>query len=245
MNGIVLALLLCGLSTAGTLEAVAAGGSVTGHVVITKTMTKKRVTLPAYDMRGVQVETPSPAKSSNSNLAVDELARVVVYLESPGLKSGEPTTATLTQKNRRFDPEIVVVPTGSTVSFPNDDPIFHNVFSLSKAKQFDLGYYPAGQTRSVKFEKPGIVQVYCHLHPDMSAAIVVLSTPFWMRPEKGGEFNFADVPPGAYDLVAWHRSAGFFRRHITVTEGGSTDENFVIPVKDIESSGGAKVGGSQ
>jgi plastocyanin len=232
-------------ATAGTLTALAAGGMVTGHVVITKTMTKKRVTLPAYELRGVPVNTSNSNPSPTSNPSVDELARVIVYLEGPGLKSSSPAVATLAQRKRRFDPEILVVPVGSTVSFPNDDPIFHNVFSLSKVKQFDLGYYPAGQTRTVKFDKPGIVQVYCHIHPDMSAAIVILSTPFWAHPESGGQFNFPNVPPGNYDLVAWHRSAGFFRRHITVTEGATTDENFVIPVKDNDSSVSSHPGGSQ
>jgi plastocyanin len=228
---------------AGAVNGIAAGGSVTGHVVVTKSMTKKRVSLPAYDLRGVAVSSANKPASSNPTL--DELSRVFVYLEGPGLKAAPATTATLTQKNRQFDPEIVVVPAGSIVSFPNEDPIFHNVFSLSKAKEFDLGYYPAGQTRSVKVEKPGIVQVYCHIHPDMSAAIVVLSNVFWMRPQEGGAFNFSSVPAGSYELVAWHRSAGFFRRHITVTEGGSIDENFVIPVKEVDASNPAKPGGGQ
>ena len=149
---------------------------MTGRVVITKVMTKKRVTLPAYDLRGATVNSPAPERTAGGNPAVDELSRVVIYLEAPGLKPAAPTQGTLTQKNRGFEPEIVVIPVGSTVSFPNQDPIFHNVFSLSKVKQFDLGYYPAGETRTVKFDRPGIVQVYCHIHPDMSAAILVLAT---------------------------------------------------------------------
>ncbi len=187
MNRIIASLILFVCATAGGVKALATGGSVSGHVVITKTMTKKRVTLPAYDLRGVPVNTSSQEKTANSDPAIDELSRVIVYLEGSGLKSSaSASTGMLTQKNRQFDPEILVVPVGSTVSFPNEDPIFHNVFSLSKVKQFDLGYYPAGETRTVKFDKPGIVQVYCHIHPDMSAAIVILSNSFWMRAGKRG-----------------------------------------------------------
>lgn len=229
---------------AGSINIFAAGGAISGHVVVTRSMTKKRVTLPAYDMRGVQVNTARPNPPASANTTVDELSRVIVYLDGPGLKTDPPASATLAQKGRHFDPEIVVVPAGSSVSFPNEDPIFHNVFSLSKAKAFDLGYYPAGQTRSVKFEKPGIVQVYCHIHPDMNAAIVVVANSYWTRPQPGGAFDFSSVPPGSYDLVAWHRSAGFFRRRITVAEGASTEETFVIPVKEVEAPGAAKLGGS-
>lgn len=229
---------------AGSINIFAAGGVVSGHVVVTKSMTKRRVTLPAYDLRGVQVNTTHPNPPASPNTTVDELSRVIIYLEGPGLKTATAASATLTQKGRQFDPEIVVVPVGSSVSFPNEDPIFHNVFSLSKAKEFDLGYYPAGQTRSVRFEKPGIVQVYCHIHPDMNAAIVVVANSFWTRPQQGGAFDFSSVPAGSYDLVAWHRSAGFFHRHITVTDGGSTEETFVIPVKEVDAPGAAKLGGS-
>ena len=245
MNEIIALFILCLSGTAGVASAASSGGSITGHVVITKVMTRKRVTLPSYDMRGAAVTSTNPNQAENSDPVIDELSRVILYLEGPGLKSASPIQGVLTQKNRHFDPEIVVVPVGSTVAFPNQDPIFHNVFSLSKVKQFDLGYYPAGQTRSVKFEKAGIVQVFCHIHPDMAAAIVVLPNAFWTRPGKGGSFDFSGVPAGAYDLVAWHRSAGFFRRHITLSDGGKVDESFVIPVKDVDSGVSAKPGRSQ
>lgn len=245
MNEIIALFILCLTGTAGVASAASGGGSVTGHVVITKVMTRKRVSLPSYDLRGVAVNSTNPNKADSSDPAIDELSRVILYLEGPGLKPAVPVEGTLTQKNRHFDPEIVVVQVGSTVAFPNQDPIFHNVFSLSKARQFDLGYYPAGASRSVKFEKPGIVQVFCHIHPDMAAAIVVLPSAFWTRPGAGGVFEFSGVPPGAYDLVAWHRSAGFFRRHITISEGGRVDENFVIPVKDVDSGVSVKPGSAQ
>src|SRR5437667_5024622 len=122
-----------------TLMQNAFAGDINGHILITKTVTKKRVTLPAYPLRDVSL--PFQQKDSFS---FDELSRLAVYLEGPTLDSATPVSAKLIQQNIRFDPEILVIPVGSTVSFPNSDPIFHNVFSLSKLKQFDLGYYPAG-----------------------------------------------------------------------------------------------------
>jgi len=221
---------------ASTVGTAAGEGVITGHVVIAKALTKKRVTLPTYQLRGVTLGAQDAEKREYGEPDADELLRVVVYLEGSGLNPGAPAKATLSQKNRHFDPEIVVVPVGSTVSFPNLDAIFHNVFSLSKVKQFDLGFFPLGETRAVKFDRPGIVQVYCHLHSDMSAAIVVLPTGSWTQPAPNGTFSLSSVPPGAYDLVAWHRSAGFFRRHLTVSSGETAAVDFVIPVRDLDSS---------
>lgn len=207
------------------------GGTITGHVVITKALTKERVTLPVYQLRGVSPDRQKPENRRSGPPGAGELSRVVVYLEGFGLSPGAPVHATLAQKNRQFDPEVVVIPAGSTVSFPNDDPIFHNVFSLSKAKLFDLGYYPKGQTRTVRFDRPGEVQVYCHIHADMSAAILVLPTALWTRPTPEGDFSLKGVPPGNYELVAWHRSAGFFRQRVAIRADETLKVDFMIPVE--------------
>ncbi len=205
---------------------------ITGHVVITEVLTRKRVTLPVYQLRGVSTG-PQPAENRhNDPPGFDELSRVVIYLQGPGLDRGVPVRATLTQKSLRFHPEIAVVPVGSTVSFPNEDPIFHNVFSLSTAKTFDLGYYPKGQTRVVRFDRPGVVQVYCHIHADMSAAILVVPSSWWTRPTADGSFSMKGIPPGSYELVAWHRSAGFFRRRVIISGGQRLRVNFIIPVEE-------------
>jgi hypothetical protein len=218
---------ICAISAAAAARE-SDSASISGHVIVTKRLTKKRVSLPAYQLRGVSVTEHEDPGTETSG--ADEFSRLVIYLEGPGLRPGTPALATLTQKGRHFDPEMLIVASGSTVSFPNADPIFHNVFSLSKAKSFDLGYYPAGQTRTVKFDTPGIVQVYCHLHSDMSAAIVVAPSAWWTRPKPDGTFSLAGIPPGTYELVAWHRSAGFFRRHITIAGGEARTVDFVIPV---------------
>jgi plastocyanin len=227
-------LAVCG--AAATVTAAADQATITGRVVITKALTKKRVTMPSYQLRGASVNAQESEESREGAPNIDELPRVVVYLEGSGLSPGTPAKATLTQRNQRFEPEIVVIPVGSTVSFPNADPIFHNIFSLSKVKQFDLGYYPAGQARTVTFDRPGLVQVYCHLHADMSAAILVLLTASWTRPAPDGSFALPGIPPGTYELVAWHRSAGSFRRRVTVSGGQTLAVDLVIPLKELGSS---------
>ena len=136
------------------------------------------------------------------------------------------------QKNRRFLPDLVVIPVGSTVSFPNLDEIFHNVFSLSKPRSFDLGNYPMNQTRLVTFSKAGVVFVNCHLHPNMAAAIVVTPNRWSTKADGGGNFVLPQVPPGKYTIVAWHKTAGYFRQEITVTEKGRSGVEFLIPVDE-------------
>ncbi len=200
-------------------------GDLTGHITITKTLTRRRVSLPGYDAERFTAE------SKQAERAVDELSRVVVWLEGGQLPAPEPVAAVLAQHYQRFDPEIVVVPVGSTVSFPNQDPIFHNVFSLSRTKSFDLGYYPQGKSRSVEFKQAGVVQVYCHLHPNMYGAIVVVPSRMYAQPGQDGGFAMAGIPPGTYELVAWHASAGFFRKRLRVPESGVLKQDFVIPVR--------------
>jgi plastocyanin len=147
-----------------------------------------------------------------------------------------PTSAsvpTMEQKNRAFVPDLLVIPAGSAVSFPNLDPIFHNVFSLSKPKNFDLGNYPLNQTRTVTFEKPGIVMVNCHLHPNMSATIVVSPSDWATHADGEGHFSLGEVPPGHYTVVAWHKAAGFFRQEIEVAADRNAKIEFLIPLEAV------------
>jgi plastocyanin len=160
-----------------------------------------------------------------------ERSHVVVYLEGANLPS-RVITATMEQKNRRFIPDLVVIPVGSTVSFPNLDEIFHNVFSLSKARSFDLGNYPMNKTKLVTFSKAGVVFVNCHLHPNMAAAIVVSPNQWSTKADGNGKFVLPQVPPGKYTIVAWHKTAGYFRQEITVTEKGKAGVEFLIPVDE-------------
>jgi plastocyanin len=199
---------------------------IEGTVIIERTLTKRKVTLPigAYE-RGIAV--PSGSSAASSGLAF-ERTHVVVYLE--GDLPSKPTAAVMEQKNKQFVPDLLAVSAGSTISFPNLDPIFHNVFSLSKAKEFDLGNYPKDKTRLVNFPKPGIVFVNCHLHPNMTAVIVVTPNSAHTRPDESGRFLLASVQPGVYTIVAWHKAAGFFRQTITVTDGPPAPVRFLIPL---------------
>jgi plastocyanin len=213
----------------GFLASNGAATDLHGRIVITRKITKKRVTPPIYQLRGVStVREPDDADAPN------ELKEVVVFLESDSSSPDKPAQAELRQHNRRFEPQLLVIPAGSTVSFPNSDPVFHNVFSLSKAKKFDLGYYPAGQTRIVKLDAPGIVQVYCHLHPNMYAAIVVVPNCWYAQPADDGTFSLMDVPPGTHHLAAWHMNAGFFRQEVDVPATGAVDVLVRMPVHDKE-----------
>jgi plastocyanin len=208
----------------------AAQGNVEGLVIVKKKLTKPRVT-PSADPYGSR----NPAVELGQDPAQDPLAyersHVVVYLEGENLPS-HTITATMNQKNRRFAPDLVVIPVGSTVSFPNQDEIFHNVFSLSKPKSFDLGNYPMNQTRTVNFPKPGLVFVNCHLHPNMTAAIVVTPNRFGVKADESGRFVLPQVPPGKYTIVAWHKTAGYFRQEIQVTEKGRSGVEFLIPLDE-------------
>jgi hypothetical protein len=110
---------------------------------------------------------------------------------------------TLLQKNRMFIPHLLVVPVGSVVLFPNADPFFHNVFSLFNGKKFDLGLYEAGSTKAVEFSREGVSYIFCNIHPEMSAVVLALSTPFYSIADSSGSFSIRDVPAGDYELHVW------------------------------------------
>jgi len=183
-----------------------------------------------YNLRGA---TPSPSSYPETERS-SELDRLVIILEGGAARSKSPETVVIDQRNMRFDPDLVVVPVGSTVQFPNSDPIFHNIFSLSKTQPFDLGFYSQGQSRRVKFNHSGIVQVYCHIHANMYAAIVVTASPWYARPAADGSFTWSNIPAGHYRLIAWHKIAGLFKTEIDVPESGKTEATIRIPI-DVDS----------
>jgi len=204
-------------------------GEIQGTIIIKRVLTKRKVTpsVTSYD-RGTPVELGSDPEADP---LVAERSRVVIYLE--GELPSKSISVNLEQKNRRFVPETIVVPAGSTVSFPNRDPIFHNVFSLSKTTSFDLGNYPKDQTRSVKFARPGIVFVGCRLHSNMGAVIVVSPNQWSTMADGAGKFTLSDIPPGTYTAVAWHKTAGFFRNTVRIEENRATQLEFFIPLDEI------------
>jgi plastocyanin len=222
--GAVTALVL-GVLIGGIVQAT----DLRGTVVIEKKLTRRSVTARAGAyQRGMAVDL---AQAATTDSLAFERSHVAVYVEAAPTNVAAPTlaAAAIKQNHREFEPDFVVVPVGSTVSFPNFDPIFHNVFSLSKAQSFDLGNYPMGETRRVTFLHPGIVFVNCHLHPNMAASVVVSPTPWCARAGRDGRFELKDLPPGKYTVVAWHKSAGFFRQTVEFGGGDAPEIRFLIP----------------
>ncbi len=128
-----------------------------------------------------------------------------VHLDSPTSRG---STAKLVQRNKSFEPRLLVVPAGTMVEFPNHDPFFHNVFSLFEGKRFDLGLYEAGTSRSVRFDRPGISYIFCNIHPEMSAVVITMGTPLYATASNSGEVSIANVPYGRYTLHAWSDGMG-------------------------------------
>jgi plastocyanin len=229
--------------SACVLAAGAAAQDITGTILIKKKLTKPSVTAAvSVYQRGAAVKL---SKDAEEDPIAYERSRVVIYLEGAGAAGDDagshlPQLPQVQQLDRRFMPDLVVVPVGSSVSFPNMDPIFHNIYSLSRPKSFDLGNYDKGETRKVTFPKAGIVEVYCHLHPNMAATIIVTPNRWYARPDRSGQFRIPHVPPGQYTVVAWHKSAGFFRKSIVVEEGRDSVADFFIPL-DVEPKAAAPV----
>jgi plastocyanin len=210
--------------------AVVHAESITGSVVVRRKLTKRSVT-PAVSFyeRGPVVGLSEDGEAVRDPLGW-ERSHVAVWIE--GERPGNAISASMKQVGRRFVPDMLVIPAGSSVAFPNMDPIFHNVFSLSKLKSFDLGYYPRNESRSVAFPKPGIVSVNCHLHPNMAGVVVVAPNQWATLADAAGVFRIANVPPGRYTVAAWHKTAGLFSKTVDVAPGSGASIEFLIPVGD-------------
>jgi plastocyanin len=199
-------------------------GSIVGHVTLTTRVRGTPLPSNAYPSRAIQAhDIPS----------APEIRNVVVYLK--GVKYGGALAASrvsIRQEHESFVPRVVAITRGSTVDFPNADPFFHDVFSLSSAASFDLGHYPPGQSRSEKFTKAGLVKVYCHIHSQMSASILVLDHPYFTIPELDGNFTLPNVPPGHYTIVGWHERIGEHTATVDVEPGKPASVNLSLPVED-------------
>jgi plastocyanin len=131
-------------------------------------------------------------------------ANAVVWLEVPSPQKARPSDRiVLDQRNLTFAPHVLAVRVGTVVDFPNNDRVFHNVFSFRDGKRFDLGMYPVGTVRQVRFDQPGLSRIFCNIHPQMGAYVVVVDTPYFATADRDGAFSIADVPPGTYTYRAW------------------------------------------
>ncbi len=151
-----------------------------------------------------------------------DLSDVVVFVEGVRARP-RPARVTMTMKGKTFVPRVVVVPVGGAVDFPNEDPIFHNVFSVSGDNRFDLDLYKRPKSGSWTFQHPGVVRVYCNIHPQMSAVVVVRDNPYFAKAAQDGAFSIADVPAGRYTLKAWNERAAEVGREIVVPAQGDVE----------------------
>jgi len=208
-----------------------ATGRIQGTVEISTVLSTRRPQFRPYAEPGTGSTPPAPPRDP----IAAELKNVVIYLDAPGLADPAKIAAhaTMAQHDERFTPHVLAIPQGSTVDFPNDDDVYHNVFSLSAATGrggFDLGRYPKGTSKSWTFDRPGTVKVFCHIHSDMSAVILVLPNPFFATPDDAHHFTLDDVPEGDYTIVGWHERITPIVRHVRVTAGQTTNVDFNIPL---------------
>ena len=154
---------------------------------------------------------------------------VVAYLIGPVAGSAQPgATPTMTQRDTAFVPSVVIVARGASVTFPNADPFFHNVFSYSSAQRFDLGRYPQGESKVVAFPEPGIVEVFCEVHEFMRGAILVTENPFHAVAGSDGSFRITGVPAGEHTIAFWHPDHDRVERRVVVTAGGTARVDVVL-----------------
>jgi plastocyanin len=160
--------------------------------------------------------------------------RSVVYLESAPRAAFDPAEerhARMNQLNERFVPRVLAITAGAWVDFPNSDRTYHNVFSLSKPRSFNLGRYAAGQSKAVRFDRTGVVRVFCEIHSHMSAFILVFAHRYHAVTDDDGRYRLENVPPGTYTVAVWHESIRGEppRRTATIAEsGGDVDADFTI-----------------
>jgi plastocyanin len=154
-----------------------------------------------------------------------DLGAAVLYLEGAGPGAAlPPVTLDVAINDKVYVPRVLVAPAGSTVRFPNHDPFNHNVFSVSEPNQFDLGLYGRGESKAQVFTHPGLVRVYCNVHPRMAAYVVVMANRYYAQPGADGTFVIEHVLPGPYRLHVWHeRIAAEVIKEITVTAAGVSD----------------------
>ncbi len=194
--------------------------SVRGRVEIGVPVHTRRPS-SAYPTRAIEQQGLAP---------ISELRHVVVYLKDAPPRQVTPTTVEIRQREENFIPRVVAVPIGSEVGFPNDDPIYHNVFSLSRPRNFNLGRYPRGHTRRVQFDRPGIVKVFCDIHSHMSATVMVFNHPWFTFPPRTAA---SSCRPFRRAIARLRRGTSGWvtpRRRVRVESGRVAEAHFVLPV---------------
>src|SRR5262245_48652835 len=201
------------------------------------------VFLAAGSAKGQQIPVTARVqlvnKGQSKAAAVGGDAEVVVWLKALDSPTGEaeplPKRQKLIQSSKTFEPHLLVVQVGSVVDFPNRDPFFHNVFSLFDGKRFDLGLYEAGATNSVRFDRVGVSFLFCNIHPEMSAVVVSVDTPYFGVSDASGKVTIANVPDGRYELHYWsERGLPESLKQLTRTVAISNSDRTLAPVEIVE-----------
>jgi plastocyanin len=193
---------------------------------------RRTTLLPAFGLALACVLPARPAEGGDVRVTVSVLtpdkrtvpgAGAVVWVVDPAAARAAAPAARpkIASKGKRFDPHVAAVPAGGTVEFPNLDGIYHNVFSLSEKARFDLGLYRNGASRTMTFENPGPVKIYCNIHPQMAAVLVVLDGAIWAQAGADGTAHLARVPAGRTTVRAWDEKGGEFTAVVDVPDAGS------------------------
>lgn len=191
-------------------------------------LTSLALRLAAQELRPDARETPPPTGEVRVKVLVTIDGKALPAADAvawfPGLRGPAPAAAPrLASREKRFEPRVLAVPKGTTVTFPNYDKIFHNVFSLSEAGAFDLGLYRNGASRTASFEKPGVVRVYCNIHPQMAAWVVVLDGNLYAQSGRDGVAVVSGVPAGRQTLKVWEERGGEWTGPVVVPAGGTVE----------------------
>ncbi len=216
-----LLLILC----SSCLAFPAHAGVIRGNVLVPKLGPQGRAFQP---YAGKASSLPATARAARGSVTDVVLSVAAI---SPEVDSALPESKgpfQLAQVDQSFVPRVIAVAVGTEVDFPNRDPIYHNVFSVSPPARFDLGKYPRGQSRRVRMAKPGLVKVFCDIHSDMAAFIVVLPNRAYTRPNDAGAFQLPELPPGRYTLTWWHPDFPAGTRAITVPSAGDITVDVVL-----------------
>lgn len=159
--------------------------------------------------------------------AKGDASNVVIFLEE--LQQPNPNgKGQIVQKGKQFSPRVLPIVMGGVVEFPNDDPFNHNVFSPTPEYKFDLDYYGTGKSKNVRFAKSGAVRVYCNIHSNMVADVLVVPNPYFAKTGKDGRFRINNIPPGKYTFVAWQPTGASEKRGIAVVDGKTINVNFEV-----------------
>jgi plastocyanin len=200
----------------GAAQATAGLGSLRGRVAIQRTVT-------------APLRRPGIADfGTSAQPEVPDLPRAIVFLESPDVPETsvlrnqplQPGRARMDQRNETFVPHVLAIDVGTRVDFPNNDLTFHNVFSLSKVRRFDLGRYGRNQSKTVRFDKPGVVRVFCDIHSHMNAFVVVFNHGYHALTDDDGRYRIDNIPAGTYGVTAWHEGSARDMRSVTIPPGG-------------------------